>query len=141
MENTKIENYVDFIKDFAIDELNDRLGNNFYSCDLAHELTESINIDGSYTYSTYLAKQYIKEWFDEAGEIYQYQIDNYGQALYNPFEEPEKFHVCMIIEGVSALLNSCEFIQENWNDEIELTEENVNTIIEQINEINEILIF
>lgn len=134
MEERK--SYVDYCKDFIIDNLPNYEDQEVYMCDLGYKLTESINIDGSATYSTYEAKEYIKAWFDEAGEVYEYQKANYGECLHNPFEEPEAFHVCMIIEGVNALLAQCETVNNAWNDETELTIENIHAILEELKEVD-----
>lgn len=132
------KSYIDYCKDFIIDTLPNYEDQTVYMCDLAITLTESINIDGSATYSTYEAKEYIKAWFDEAGEVYQYQKDNYGECLHNPFEEPEAFHVCMIIEGVRSLLSQCETVDNNWNEETELSIDNIHAILEELKEVEEI---
>lgn len=136
MEERK--SYVDYCKDFIIDNLPNYEDEEVYMCDLAYKLTESINIDGSATYSTYEAKEYIKAWFDEAGEVYEYQKANYGECLHNPFENPEAFHVCMIIEGVRVLLAQCETVDNGWNDEVELTAENIHAILEELKQVDDI---
>lgn len=136
MEERK--SYIEYCKDFIIDNISNYEDVAVYGCDLGYTLTEGINVDGSATYSTYEAKEYIKAWFDEVGEVYQYQKENYGECLRNPFEEPEAFHVCMIIEGVNALLSQCETVENAWNDEIELTLENIHAIIEELKEVEEI---
>lgn len=136
MEERK--SYIEYCKDFIIDNISNYEDVAVYGCDLGYKLTDGINIDGSATCSTYEAKEYIKAWFDEAGEVYQYQKENYGECLHNPFEEPEAFHVCMIIEGVNALLSQCETVENAWNDEIELTLENIHAIIEELKEVDEI---
>ena len=141
MENKEVKkDYVTYCKDFAIDGLNEMKGyeNSEYACDLGNKITESINVDGSAAYSTYEAKEYIKEWYDEAGEVYEYQKENYGAVCQNPFENPEGFHVCMIIEGVNNIMNQCETITENWNDEIELTDEVIEKLIKEIEEVTAI---
>ena len=40
--------------------------------------------------------------------------------------------VRMVIEGINSILSQCEIIDENWNDEIELTPEVIEAIKEQI---------
>lgn len=133
------ESYTEYCKNFIAEHLSSYEGQRVYMCDLAMTITEEINVDGSATYSTYEAKEYIKAWFDEAGEVYEYQKANYGECLHNPFEEPEAFHVCMIIEGVSCLLNQCDTVNgDNWNEEIELTEEIIAAILEELEEVDEI---
>lgn len=132
--------YVEYVKEFINDNLPEYEGQSIYGCDLAYAITESINVDGTATYNTYEAKQYIKEWFDEAVDVYQYQVDNYGQALHNPFENPEAFMVCMIIEGVSSILGQCEVVNDDdvWNYETEWTEELINKILEYVKTVDEI---
>lgn len=126
--------YEEYVKDFIKDELQNNSGRTVYGCDLGYAITEGINVDGSATYSTEKAKQYIKHWWDEAAEVYEYQKENYGECLQNPFEEPEKFHVCMIIEGVNSLFGQCDTVEKFWNDEFELTQEVINKIIEEVDE-------
>lgn len=134
----ELKSYVEYVKDFIVDNLPEYEGKEVYACDLAYTITEGINADGSATYSRQKAVDYIKEWFDEAAEVYQYQVENYGQASQNPFENPEAWMVCMIIEGVSAIFSQCTVIDDNWNNEIELTEEIIKTILEEVQEVEEI---
>ena len=134
----ELKSYVEYVKDFIVDNLPEYEGKEVYACDLAYTITEGINVDGSATYSRQKAVDYIKEWFDEAAEVYQYQVENYGQASQNPFENPEAWMVCMIIEGVSAVFSQCTVIDNNWNNEIELTEEIIKKILEEVQEVEEI---
>lgn len=134
----ELKSYVEYVKDFIVDNLPEYEGKKVYACDLAYTITEGINADGSATYSRQKAVDYIKEWFDEAAEVYRYQVENYGQASQNPFENPEAWMVCMIIEGVSAVFSQCTVIDDNWNNEIELTEEIIKTILEEVQEVEEI---
>lgn len=123
------------IKAFAIYELLQLENTEVYACDLAYEITQSINCDCSVTYSTYAAIEWIKEHFDELGDV----VDSYewstGNSICNPFHEPEKFQVIIYIHVIVGLLASCEFIDENWNDVITLTKENIEILIEQIKNI------
>lgn len=132
MERRK--NYVNYCKAHAIDALEEMKGccHQTYGCDLAYELTEEINVNGSATFSTYAAREYIKFWWDEAAQVYEYQKQNYGEALHNPFENPEAFHVCMIIEGVNALCANCPTIDAAWNSGLLLTDRVINKIIREI---------
>lgn len=129
---TNLVSYSDYCKEFIKDRLQDFEGSTHYACDLASELTYAINVDGSATYSTYKAKEYLREWWDDCADYFQYEKDNFGEALYNPFERPEAFHVCMIIQGVSSLLSQCSIIDESWNDNIEITQEVIDSILEEI---------
>ncbi len=129
---TNLKTLTDYCKDFIIDNLPDYLGTNVYGCDLGYTITEGINADGSCTYSTYEAKEYLKFWWDDAADYFQYEKDNFGENLYNPFKNPEAYMVCMVIEGVNSLLSQSSFIDKNWNNEIELTKKNIKKIIQEI---------
>ena len=127
-----LKTLTDYCKDFIIDNLPDYLGTSVYGCDLGYTITEGINADGSCTYSTYEAKEYLKFWWDDAADYFQYEKDNFGENLYNPFKNPETYMVCMVIEGVNSLLSQSSFIDKNWNNEIELTKKNIKKIIGEI---------
>ena len=43
----------------------------------------------------------------------------------------------MVIEGINGLLSKCELIDSNWNDEIELTEENIALLKEQVDDLSD----
>lgn len=137
MANENIVNFVRFCKDKIIDELSKYEGQQHYACDLGYTLTEDINANGTFTYSTELAKEYIKEWWEDASDYWEYEKTNFGENFHNPFENPEGYTVAMVIEGVNLLLSQCKFIDEKWNEEIELTEENIQTITEQVEELDE----
>ena len=133
------------IKGKVIDELNERIGQIHYLCDLGTTLTESENTDGSWYCSSYKAKEDIVDNFDFCGAFYEWHKDNFGKAIsYNPFEETELFHCNMMIFAVenafSYALNKTEY-SELWNDEFEITEEFVNAIEEAIEDIKEDDIF
>ena len=132
---TKLETLTDYCKDFIISNIDGYSDQSIYGCDLGYTITEGINADGSCTYSTYKAKEYIKFWWDEASDYFQYEKDNFGENLHNPFESPEAFMVCMVIQGVNSLLSQISFIDKNWNNEIELTEKNIKKIIRKIKDL------
>ena len=134
-ESDVLQTYDEYCKNFIKKELYEREGCTYYTCDLGIYLTEWINRDRSATYSSYKAKEYIKYWWDDAGDVLQYYYGN-TRVCVNPFDEPEKFHVLMITEGVDALLSQCEIINKNWNGKITLTEENINMIIDEIEDLD-----
>lgn len=130
--NTNLETLTDYCKNFIADNLENYSNQSIYGCDLGYTITEGINIDGSCTYSAYKAKEYLKFWWDEAADYLQYEKDNFGENLHNPFENPEAYMVCMVIEGVNSLLSKSKFIDDNWDNNIELTDKNINKIILEI---------
>ena len=138
LENATRQNFCDYTKEHLSDQLQDYKGCTSYACDLYILLTEGINADGSATCSTYEAKEYIKEWFEDAGNYYEYAKDNFGEVFNNPFENPEAFMVEMIIQGVSVLLNDVRTISDKWNDEIKITDKLIKEITKHIDSIKEI---
>ena len=61
-----MENFTDYCRDTIIDALDSYEGQDVYPCDLAYTLTECMNANGTCTFSSAEAKDYIKEWWDEA---------------------------------------------------------------------------
>lgn len=126
------------IKEFVIDVLKDKLdeyeGNSTYGADLAFYLLQQYNVDGSYTYSTYEAKQWVQEHFDELGEIVE-EMTEEGLAPCNVFDNPEAFQVQIMLYVAGQLLGQCDTVNAFWNEEQELTEEIIAKIKEELNEI------
>lgn len=138
-----MENFVDYCKDYIEETIDGYVGQTMYLCDFSWTLTEGPNADGSLTYSTYLAKQYLAEWWEEASEYYEYSKEMLG-TIQNPFDDPEAYMVCMVIEGVRSLVDSAISelgMDDQWNDEVELTEELARKIVECVKSDNRISLF
>lgn len=137
MENLKNE-----LKNYVFKELKKKLYNyedtSSYSCDLNYMLFEGENADGTYTYSTKDALDWIKEYWDDIGEVVEELKFQFGGMDYIPnvFERPEAFMVVIIIELAGYMLSQCPFINDNWNEEITLTKENIEKIINELEENN-----
>ena len=102
-----------------------------YGCDLAFKMFEDANYTGSYTCSSYEASKWIKDnWFDlcEVVEEYEYEFGEYPD---NCWINPERFQVQIILYMASSLVAESDYIEDNWNDEIELTEDVIKTIISE----------
>lgn len=134
MENKeKIPEFFEFCKSYILDNIEDYEGQGEYACDLGIMLTEGMCCDGSFTYSTAKAKEYLIEWFEDAAEYSEYEKFNFGERS-NPFENVERFTVQMVAEGVKVVLSRCEFINEHWNETVELTPDIIAIIKEQVEE-------
>ena len=121
MEERK--NFFEYCKEHLLERLDEYVGTTHYACDLGFILTECENVDGTLTYSHYEAKEYLRLWWDECADYWEYEKFNFGENTHNPFERPEAYMVCMVIEGVRSILSQCAIIDDNWNEEVELTEE------------------
>jgi hypothetical protein len=132
-----MERFVDYCKDYIAEKLPEYEGQKVYLCDLGFTITEGPNCDGTLTYSTHEAMEYLKEWMYEAADYFDYEKANFGD-VHNPFENPEAYMVCMVIEGCRALIDSAiseiPELNDEWENEVELTEEIVAKILEKVKE-------
>ena len=127
--------FITDLKSKIIERLNDYKGTETYLCDLSGLLFESENVDGSVFYNTYKTKEFIKENFDLFGQLVEYVKDDMGITL-NPFNEPEKVHVWLLLEASQSLLSQCKTVDKFWNDEKEIDDELINSITEELNSLN-----
>lgn len=128
--------FVEYCKNHILDNLENYEGQNVYACDLGYTLTEGMNCGGTFTYSPALAIDYLREWWYEASDYWEYEKSNFGENYHNPFDNPEAYIVCMVIEGVNGLLAKCNYIDKHWNDQITLTKRTINTIKKQVEELS-----
>lgn len=132
--NTAAQVEASFIQDLKAtikDRLNDYAGTSHYACDLAYTLFEGENANGSVLCNTYQTQEFIKANFDLFGYLVEYVKSSMDMTL-NPFSEPEKAHVILLLEASQSVLAQLPFIDTNWNDKIELTAKNIKTICKQI---------
>ena len=124
----------EFMVEAIANKLADMEGQEVYGCDLGYAIFEEANVNGSYTCSAYKAKEWIKMFFDELGEVVDDIKNNLGDgSVPNPFDNPEAFQVVCMLELSSTLLGQCRTVGENWNNLMELTEETINQIIAELN--------
>lgn len=129
-------NFTADLKNQIINRLNDYAGTRIYMCDLAYKLFEAENVDGTVTYNTYKAKEFIKENWDLMADLVEYVKDNLQTTL-NPFLEPEKAHVYLLLEGARPLLSQLPTVDKYWNDdEKELTPKLIKQLTKEINDLD-----
>jgi hypothetical protein len=115
------------------DKLSENEGRSIYGADLAFTLFECENIDGSITYSTYKAKEWIKKHFDELGEVVERMQSEWEyNAGADIFDNPEKFMVSVYLWIASEICGTLETVSEFWNDSEELTAELNEKITEEL---------
>lgn len=131
-----MKDFITYCKDYIIDNLPEHEGRLVYPGDLGYYLTEGPNADGTLTYSSYEAKEYLREWWDEADDYYEYERNNFGTGGHNPFANPEAYMTCMVIEGVNALISQAFDRIEgvDWNKNVELTADLIEQITEEVKE-------
>lgn len=118
-----------------IDKLEYMEGLEVCPCELALNLFERANCDGSYTYSTSKAVQWCHQFFRQLGDAVEDYSHDWGEPPSNVFLFPERFQVQMILYLADTLATSSQFIAENWNsDEITLTKEVIDVIAKEWHE-------
>lgn len=132
-----IQNFTDYCKEQIEKRLPEMAGRSVYMCDLAYELMEEPNVNGTLTYSTHDAIEYIRGWWYDAADYFDYAKSNFGEVK-NPFENPKAYMVCMVIEGVRSLLSGCDTVDGSWNDKIELTETVIERILNEVKEVGQV---
>lgn len=126
-----IDRSVDIVKwaiDYIIDTLPDYEGQSVYGADLGNLITEGPNANGIYEDNSW---DFISKHIRDAKDEYDYEKYNFGEVK-NPFEDPEGFVVCMLINTVEGVLAQVPIIDENWNDEIELTSDTIKEILDYL---------
>ena len=103
-----------------ISRLNEYEGTTHYICELSSILFERENTNGSVLYNIYKTKEFIKENFDLFGYLVEHLQDNMDYTL-NPFAEPEKANVWLLLEASRSILSKLPTIDKFWNDEKELS--------------------
>ena len=114
-----------------IEHLQEMEGQVVYGCDLAFKLFENENVTGSYTCNAYKSRQWIKEYWDELGEVVEDYEFNYGELPTNPFKNSEVFQMQIILHMASSLITESNYISENWDNNIELTADVIKTIVSE----------
>ena len=127
--------FITDLKSKIIERLNDYKNTKIYGSDLAYTLFEGENASGSVLCNTYETKEFIKENFDLFGQLVEYAKDNMGITL-NPFNEPERAHVWLLLEAAQSLLSQCKTVDKFWNDEKEIDDELISSITEELNSLN-----
>lgn len=113
-----------------IDNLDDMEGREGYVSDLAFDLFENENIDGTITYNRIKAQEWIGEHFNDLGDVVSNIQDEWGETL-NPFGDPEGFQVQVVIFLASRLVDCSDFVARRYEEEcdaITYDEEVINLI-------------
>lgn len=139
-------NYLDnnSIKEFVINQLLDKLDDyediECYGADLGYTLYDGENADGVIFYSTKESKDWIKEYFEDLDEIIEelnFQLGTEYMAKFNPFSEPDKFVLIVVMEVASYLIGQCKTVEKNWNNEFKLTKNKINAIKKELKEMKD----
>lgn len=104
------------VKIDLLSRLEEMEGEEMYLSDIGFSLTENENMDDSWYCNSLLAKEEIKENWEEFGAIAEYMHDNLGCST-NPLLEPEKFHCQAMICLYEQVFNYAVRDFEKWNEQ------------------------
>ena len=131
-----------YVIDLLLNELENYEGAKVYACELAYTLLECYNIDGSITYSSYDAKEWIRENYNDIGAFLEnYNLymgsDSLSNLAIDIFTNPEKAMVIIVYEVAMDILSELKFIKDNWDNEINLNTKNISKIEKGLKELKE----
>ena len=134
-----MSNVLKFVKEVLIEKLGEYEGKLIYGADLAYTLLSEYNVNRSYTCNSYESIQWIQENFMSIAEfIEEFDPESNGINLTNPFTNPEVFQVQIMLCASDPIMSKSQYISDNWNNEIELTQEVIDIIVNELNNITEI---
>lgn len=99
-----------------IDALEGMEGRDGYVSDLAFTLFESENIDGTMTYSTYKAEQWIAAHFHDLADVVEDIAVDWGVTP-NPFSNPEVFMLQVVLFLAESLVYKSDYLRRGRDDE------------------------
>ena len=99
-----------------IDNLGTIEGRDGYVSELAFTLFEGENIDGSMTYSTYKAEQWIVEHFHDLADVVEDMAADWDITP-NPFSNPEKFMVQVVLYLAESLVYESDYLRRGRDEE------------------------
>ena len=99
-----------------IDNLDDLEGREGYVSELAFTLFESENIDGSMTYSTYKAEQWVAEHFHDLADVVEGMAADWDITP-NPFNNPEVFMVQVVLYLAEQLVYESDYLLRGRDEE------------------------
>lgn len=99
-----------------IDHLDDLEGRDGYVSELAFTLFEGANMDGTLTYNTYEAEQWITEHFHDLADVVEDMAAEWDITP-NPFNNPESFMVQVALYLAEQLVYKSDYLLRGRDEE------------------------
>lgn len=115
------------VMEMMLDKLDTLEGRDGCVSDLAFTLFENENIDGSMTYSTYKAEQWIAEYFHDLADVVE-GIAADWDITPNPFSNPEIFMVQVVLYVAEQLVYQSAYLARLQNEECDCITYDADTI-------------
>lgn len=126
-----------YVIDLLVKKLEDYEDTKVYACDMAYTLLEQYDVDGSITYNTFNAIEWLKDNIQDIYDFlptikFEYGDEFYAKLCIDILENPEKAMVIICLEKANEIMANLKFINDNWNNEIVLNKENINIIKKEL---------
>lgn len=137
------------IKDFVVDAIIDKLNRcnvaegleevhygsvlayNLFSCERGSETYFMDDEEAKKWVDTY--RKYISEVMEDL--CFKFDKDFINEILIKSFDYPDYFVMFIVCEVSDHILSQCKTIKDNWDNEIVLTEEVIEKLIEELKEV------
>ena len=116
----------------CIDRLENLEGAEIYMDDLATELTERENMDGTVFMSTQKSWDFISKNRYDAGDVLDAWVSETGTCRPNPLSDPDGFCVLMLEHYVREVLDECPSVESFGHGKQELTREMIDALTEEL---------
>lgn len=128
-----------YVINLLVRKLEDYEDTKVYACDMAYTLLEQYDVDGSITYNTFNAIEWLKNNIQDIYDFlptikFEYGDEFYAKLCIDILENPEKAMVIICLEIANEIMANLKFINDNWNNEIVLNKENINVIKKELKE-------
>lgn len=134
------KSFVEFIKDYVSDRLDELEGLETYGCDLGHELSLDVNNDVSIMWKDDdEALDFIAKYPRSAlatVDCIRWQMGS--DEVYHMMRDWRTFAFHMLWEGCNCIAYQLPTVEGAWNDELELTEEVVAQLKHELAEVKDI---
>lgn len=126
-----------YVIDLLIRKLEDYEDTKVYACDMAYTLLEQYDVDGSITYNTCKAIEWLKDNIQDIYDFlptikFEFGDEFYAKICIDILDSPEKAMVIICLEKANEIMANLKFINDNWNNEIVLNKENINIIKKEL---------
>lgn len=116
----------------CIDRLDEMEGVEVYMDDLATELTERENMDGTVFMSTQKSWDFISQNRYDAGDVLEEWVSETGSCNPNPLSDPDGFCVLLLEHYVREVLYECPSMDSLGSGRKELTRDMIDALSEDL---------
>lgn len=116
----------------CIDRLEELEGAEINMSELATELTDRENMDGTVFMSTQKSWDFISQNRYDAGDVLDEGVSETGTCKPNPLSDPDAFCVLMLEHYVQEVLDDCPSVESLGDGEQELTREMIDALTEDL---------